>query len=55
MTVLLDQVETAVLRRDDQREVIALDDRVGSLGPVGALDLVPAQPCPVIGIDDAAR
>ncbi len=55
VAVLLDQVETAVLGRDDQREVVALDDRVGSPRPVGSLDLVPAQPCPVIGIDDAAR
>src|SRR5487761_305435 len=55
MAVLLNEVETAVLRGDDEREVVALHDRVGSPGPVGSLDLVPAQPCPVIGIDDAGR
>src|ERR1700761_3331097 len=55
MPVLLDEVETVVLRRDDQGEVVAFDDRVGSPDPIGPLNLVPAQPRPVVAIDNAAR
>ena len=53
VAVLLDQVEAVVLGRDDQREVAFLDERVGAARAVAPLDLVPAQPHPVVLVDDA--
>ena len=47
-----DQVEPAVLGRDDQGEVGLLDDRVGSLRSVPAFDPVLPQADPVILVDD---
>jgi bifunctional non-homologous end joining protein LigD len=51
--VLLDQVETVVLRRDDQREIGLLDERVRAAGAVAPFDLVPAQPHPAVLVDHA--
>src|SRR5262249_58219782 len=54
VAVLLDEVEAAVLGRNDQGEVVSLDDGVRAAGSVAALDLVPAEPDPGVGVDDAA-
>ena len=54
VAVLLDQVETVILGGDDQGEVAPLYDRVGAAGSVAALDVVLAEPDPVVGVDDAA-
>jgi hypothetical protein len=55
VAVLLDQVESAVLGRDDEREVALLNVGVGAAGAVAALDLVPAEREPLVGVDDAGR
>jgi hypothetical protein len=52
--VLLDEVETVVFGRDDQGEVVSLDDGVRAAGSVAALNVVLAEPDPGVGIDDAA-
>jgi hypothetical protein len=46
-------VEAAVLGRDDEREVALLHERVGAARAVVALDLVPAEREPLVGVDDA--
>jgi hypothetical protein len=54
VAVLLDEVEPAAFGRDDQGEVAPLYNGVGAPGPVTALDLVAAEPDPVVDVDDAA-
>jgi hypothetical protein len=46
-------VEAVVLGRDDQREVPLHHVRVAAPGAVVALDLVPAEGEPLVGVDDA--
>ena len=54
VAVLLDEVEPAAFGGNDHGEVASLYDGVGAPGPVTALDLVSAEPDPVVGVDNAA-
>src|SRR5579863_5933068 len=54
VAVLLDEVEPAAFGGDDNGEVASLYDGVGASGPGTALDLVSAEPDPVVGVDNAA-
>jgi hypothetical protein len=47
-------VEPAAFGGNDHGEVASLYDGVGAPGPVTALDLVSAEPDPVVGVDNAA-
>jgi hypothetical protein len=54
VAVLLDEVEPAAFGGNDHGEVASLYDGVGAPRPVTALDLVSAEPDPVVGVDNAA-